>query len=43
MGLEVVVAGKGKNNKLQPYANPDSCLDEAKAKKMNPKMLALTS
>ncbi|MCD8921508.1 NAD(P)H-dependent oxidoreductase [Staphylococcus gallinarum] len=40
MGLEVVVAGKGKNNKLQPYANPDSCLDEAKAKKMNPKMLA---
>ncbi|WP_426428669.1 NAD(P)H-dependent oxidoreductase [Staphylococcus equorum] len=39
MGLEVVVAGKGKNNKLQPYANPDTCLKEAKSKNMNPKML----
>ncbi|MGK3150702.1 SAF domain-containing protein [Staphylococcus shinii] len=40
MGLEVVVAGKGKNNKLQPYANPDTCLEEAQSKNMNPKMLA---
>lgn len=40
MGLEVVVAGKGKNNKLQPYANPDTCLEEAQSKHMNPKMLA---
>ncbi|WP_323703821.1 NAD(P)-dependent oxidoreductase [Mammaliicoccus sp. Dog046] len=40
MGLEVVVAGKGKNNKLQPYSNPDTCLEEAKSKNMNPKMLA---
>ncbi|MFQ3843182.1 SAF domain-containing protein [Staphylococcus pseudoxylosus] len=40
MGLEVVVVGKGKNNKLQPYANPDTCLEEAQSKHMNPKMLA---
>ncbi|WP_010531688.1 NAD(P)H-dependent oxidoreductase [Lentibacillus jeotgali] len=40
MGLEVVVAGKGKNNPLKPTANPDTAADEAKAKNMNPHMLA---
>lgn len=40
MGLKILVAGKGKNNKLQPYANPDSAREEAQAKGMNPAMLA---
>lgn len=40
MGLEVVVAGKGKNNPLKPTANPGSCEDEAKQKHMSAHMLA---
>jgi len=40
LGFEVVVAGKGKNNPLDPYATPDSLADEAERKQMNPKMLA---
>lgn len=40
LGFEVVVAGKGKNNPLDPYATPDSLAAEAKRKHMNPKMLA---
>lgn len=40
MGLEVVVAGKGKNNPLIPTANPDTCAAEAKQKKMSAHMLA---
>lgn len=40
MGMEVLVAGKGKNNKLRPEANPDTALEEAEEKHMNPAMLA---
>ncbi len=40
MGLEVVAAGKGKNNPLIPNANPDTCGDEAKSKNMSAHMLA---
>lgn len=40
MGMEVVVAGKGKNNKLRPEANPDSAAEEAKEKHMASHMLA---
>ncbi|MEW6635889.1 MAG: Gfo/Idh/MocA family oxidoreductase [Actinomycetota bacterium] len=40
MGFEVVVAGKGKNNPLDPAATPESVAEEALRKKMNPKMLA---
>jgi len=40
MGMEVVVAGKGKNNKLKTTANPDTAAAEAKAKNMSPHMLA---
>lgn len=40
MGLEVLVAGKGKNNKLNPAANPSTAAEEAKQKDMSPNMLA---
>lgn len=40
MGMEVLVAGKGKNNKLNVGANPDSCQQEADEKKMASHMLA---
>lgn len=40
MGMEVLVAGKGKNNKLRVDANPDSCQKEANEKKMASHMLA---
>ncbi len=40
MGLDVVVAGKGKNNPLKPTANPDTCKEEALSKNMSPHMLA---
>lgn len=40
MGMEVVVAGKGKNNKLKVNANPDTAKEEADSKQMNPHMLA---
>ena len=40
LGFEVVCVGKGKNNPLDQTANPDSCLEKATKKKMNPKMLA---
>lgn len=40
MGMEVLVAGKGKNNKLRTSANPDSCQAEADSKKMASHMLA---
>ena len=39
LAFEVVCAGKGKNNPLNPSATPDSLLDEATSKHMNPKML----
>lgn len=40
MGFEVLVAGKGKNNKLRPDANPDSVRAEAEERGMSPHMLA---
>ena len=39
LAFEVVAAGKGKNNPLNPLATPDSLLEEATSKHMNPKML----
>ena len=40
LGFEVICLGKGKNNPIDYYANPDSCRVEAEGKNMNPKMLA---
>jgi len=40
LGFEVVVAGKGKNNPLDPFATPTSIAEEAERRRMNPKMLA---
>lgn len=40
LGFEVVCLGKGKNNPIDYYANPNSCRAEAESKHMNPKMLA---
>jgi predicted homoserine dehydrogenase-like protein len=40
MGMEVLVAGKGKNNKLNVTANPDTAKEEAASKKMAAHMLA---
>jgi predicted homoserine dehydrogenase-like protein len=40
LGFEIVCVGKGKNNPLDQTANPDTCLEKATKKKMNPKMLA---
>lgn len=40
MGMEVLVAGKGKNNKLSIDANPTSVQQEAKAKNMSARILA---
>ena len=39
IGLQVIVAGKGKNNPMRPTDTPTDVADEAKAKGMNPKML----
>ena len=40
LGFEVVCLGKGKNNPINYYANPDTARAEAESKNMNPKMLA---
>lgn len=40
LGFEVICLGKGKNNPIDHYATPESCAEEARRKKMNPKMLA---
>ena len=40
MGMEVLVAGKGKNNKLKVGANPDTAQAEADSKQMSSHMLA---
>ncbi|WP_332237137.1 NAD(P)H-dependent oxidoreductase [Sporolactobacillus sp. KGMB 08714] len=40
MGMDVLVAGKGKNNPFLPTANPDTCAAEARSKHMNSHMLA---
>lgn len=39
LGFEVVCAGKGKNNPLDPRATPESLAAQALSKGMNPKML----
>jgi predicted homoserine dehydrogenase-like protein len=39
LNFEVICAGKGKNNPLDPYATPEGLATEAAAKRMNPKML----
>ena len=39
LGFEVVAAGKGKNNPLKFDATPDAFEEEARARKMNPRML----
>ncbi len=39
LNFEVICAGKGKNNPLDPYATPDQLAAEAARKRMNPKML----
>ena len=39
LGFDVRVIGKGKNNKVDLTSNPDSVVEEAKSKSMNPKML----
>lgn len=40
LSFEVICAGKGKNNPFEPLSNPDTVLERARAKHMNPKMLA---
>ena len=40
LGFEVICAGKGKNNPLNPLATPDDVMAQAEAQAMNPKMLA---
>lgn len=40
MGFEVVCIGKGKNNVIDYAATPESCMEEALSKDMNPKILA---
>jgi len=39
MGHDVVAAGKGKNNPLNPDATPDAYEEEAERRDMNPRML----
>jgi predicted homoserine dehydrogenase-like protein len=39
LGFEVVAAGKGKNNPLDPKATPSGLATEAERRQMNPKML----
>jgi predicted homoserine dehydrogenase-like protein len=40
MGFEVTCIGKGKNNPIDYDATPETCLEEAEIKEMNPKILA---
>src|SRR5918997_2335379 len=40
LAFDVVCAGKGKNNPLRPHDTPTMLADEARRKRMNPKMLA---
>ncbi len=40
LGLEVVSAGKGKNNRLDRTATPEKVAEVAQRRRMNPKMLA---
>lgn len=40
LGFEIVAVGKGKNNILNRFSNPESVAEKAKKKQMSPKMLA---
>ena len=40
LGFDVLVIGKGKNNKVVLGSNPTTCAEEAAAKHMNPRLLA---
>lgn len=40
MGFDVVCLGKGKNNPIDFDATPESCVEEAASKDMNPEILA---
>ncbi|WP_232695993.1 NAD(P)H-dependent oxidoreductase [Brevibacillus daliensis] len=40
LGFEIVALGKGKNNKVNFFANPDTARDEAIMKGASPKMIA---
>jgi len=39
IGMEVLVAGKGKNNPLNPRATPDDLMEESARKGLNPRIL----
>ena len=39
IGLDVIVAGKGKNNPLNPYATPSDLLEMSKKENLNPRIL----
>ena len=39
LGFEIVAAGKGKNNPLDPYATPDALAEKARARDMSARML----
>ena len=39
MGHDIVCAGKGKNNPLRTDATPDDCMEEARRRNMNPRLL----
>jgi len=39
MGLDVLVAGKGKNNPLNPYVTPENLLEDSARNKVNPRVL----
>ncbi len=39
LGLEIIAAGKGKNNPLDRYANPDTLKEYAESKGSSPKMM----
>lgn len=40
MGFQVVCLGKGKNNPINTSITPEECVEEARSKGMNPKMLS---
>ena len=39
LGFEIVAAGKGKNNPLDPYATPEALAEKARARDMSARML----
>jgi len=40
MGFQVICLGKGKNNSVNTSITPEECVEEARSKGMNPKMLS---